>query len=294
MLDEMIARALRHADDGAVVLPRLQVRVSPHTTRPQAAVHGPMLHLVLQGAKLLAIGDRVLRLDPACCFVNSLDLPASGRVVDAAPGRPFVAMSLSLGLEQLETLLPELPPDPAGAAGGLVEGFVAVPVTPALLDPCCRLLRLLDQPGDAPVLAPLIEREILYRLLRGPQGPALCRLARPDGRLSQVRQATGWIRSHYDRPLRVEHLARMTGMSVASFHRHFRAATGTTPLRYQKSLRLQHARRQLLGREDVTRVGHSVGYGSLSQFSREYTRMFGLPPSRDVRRMLRRSDGAPS
>ena len=167
-------------------------------------------------------------------------------------------------------------------------------MTPALLDPCCRLLRLLDQPGDAPVLAPLFEREILYRLLRGPQGAALCRLARPDGRLSQVRQATGWIRGHYDQPLRVEHLARMTGMSVASFHRHFRAATGTSPLRYQKSLRLQQARRRLLGEEDATRVGLSVGYGSLSQFSREYTRMFGLPPSRDARRLLRGTGEAPS
>ena len=290
VLDEMIERAIHHMDSASDVLPRVRIRVRPHPTELVAAIYGPMLCLVLQGAKQMVIGEQVLRYDPASCFVSSLDLAGSGCVLEARPERPFIMVSLALDIENLAVLLPDLPPGTDRPA----QGFATAPVTSSLLDPWCRLLRLLDEPDDAPVLAPMVEREILYRLLRGPQGPALCQLARTDSRLSQVRQAIGWICSHYDQPLRIEHLARMTGMSVASFHRHFKIATGTSPLCYQKSLRLQQARRQLLASKDATRVGYSVGYESLSQFSREYTRMFGLPPLRDARRLLRGPGGIPS
>ena len=290
ILDDMVERAIRHVDDVPDVLPRVRIRVTLHPTELTPATYGPMLCLVLQGAKQLVIGDQVMRYDPASCFVSSLDLAGAGRVLEARPDRPFVSVRLALDIENLAVLLPDLPPETDLPA----KGFAIAPVTPALLDPWCRLLRLLDEPDNAPVLGPMIERELLYRLLRGPQGPALCQLVHADSRLSRVRQAIGWICSHFDQPFRIEHLARMTGMSVASFHRHFKVATGTSPLCYQKSLRLQHARRQLLASRDATRVGYSVGYESLSQFSREYTRMFGLPPLRDARRLLRGLDEVPS
>ena len=281
-LNEMIGLAVRHVDTAPDILPRVHFRVCPHPTGHVVACYRPMLFLVLQGAKQMVVGDQVMRYDPSCHFVGSLALIGSGRILEASPDRPFVTVSLELDVESLAALLPELPP----RMDFPTRGFALAPTTPALLDPLCRLLRLLDKPDDAAVLAPMFEREILYRLLRGPQGQVLYQLARTDSRLSQIRQAIGWISTHYDQPLRIEQLARMTGMSVASFHRHFKTATGTSPLSYQKSLRLQHARRQLLATKDATRVGYSVGYESLSQFSREYARMFGQPPMRDARRVL--------
>ena len=147
------------------------------------------------------------------------------------------------------------------------------------------MLALLDAPGDIPVLAPLIEREILYRLLQGPQGPVLRQIATGDSRLSRVRRAVEQIRSCYDQPLRIEDLASLAGMSPASFHRHFKAATAMSPLQFQKTLRLQHARSLLIASPDVSRAGYAVGYESASQFSREYARQFGAPPARDAVRL---------
>jgi AraC-like DNA-binding protein len=240
-----------------------------------------MLIVVLQGAKQLIIGDRVLRYDTASYFVASLDLPVTGCVIEASPTEPYVALSLALDCDALAGLLAELPDGPTADP----TGFAVSAVTPELLDACSRLLKLLDTPEDIPVLAPMLEREIHYRLLQGPQGGLLRQAARADSRLSQVRQAIGWLRSHYQRPIRIEALADLAGMSPASFHRHFRAATAMSPLQYQKSLRLQEARRLLIANADAGRAGYAVGYESASQFSREYTRMFGAPPSRDAVRL---------
>jgi transcriptional regulator GlxA family with amidase domain len=148
-----------------------------------------------------------------------------------------------------------------------------------------RLMRLLDAPNDIRVLAPLLEREILYRLLQGPQGGALRQIVHADSRLGQVRRAICWIRDHFDQPLRIQALAEIAGMSAASFHRHFKAATAMSPLQFQKSIRLQEARRMLMTRHDVARVAYAVGYESASQFSREYARLFGLPPVLDSVRL---------
>jgi transcriptional regulator GlxA family with amidase domain len=158
-------------------------------------------------------------------------------------------------------------------------------VTPDLLDAWLRLLRLLDAPADVPVLAPLFEREILYRLLQGPQGAVLRQIALADSRLSQIRRAIAWIRDNFDRPMRVEALAEISGMSAASFHRHFKSATAMSPLQYQKTLRLQQARRLLIANQDASQAGFAVGYESASQFSREYARLFGSPPMRDAVRL---------
>jgi AraC-like DNA-binding protein len=241
----------------------------------------PMLCLVLQGAKEVTIGAQVLRYDPACYFVASLDLPASGCVIEASAERPYICAALSIDTEMLAALVPEVPPHPEAEA----PAFAVSAVTGEMLDAWQRLLGLLDTPADIAVLSPLFEREIVYRLLQGPQGGVLRQIARAGSRMSQVRRTIAWIRDHYSEPLRIEALAELSGMSAASFHRHFKAATAMSPLQYQKNLRLQEARRLLVADADASRAGYAVGYESVSQFSREYARMFGAPPSRDAARL---------
>jgi AraC-like DNA-binding protein len=282
-LNQMCQVARRHTGPlGRVeVAPRVSLYSSNVTTRLSAGTYHPMLCLILQGAKHVLIGDRILRYDPASYLVASLELPVSGQIVEASEDKPYVCVSLALDYETIASLVTDLPV----AAEGQTTGFAVSAVTPPLLDTWSRMLALLDTPGDAAVLAPMLEREILYRVLQGPQGGILRQIARADSRLSQVRQAIGWIRSNFDRPLRVDTLADIAGMSPASFHRHFKSATAMSPLQYQKMLRLQEARKLLVVSADASRAAYSVGYESASQFSREYARMFGAPPSRDAERL---------
>jgi AraC-like DNA-binding protein len=283
LLNDLRILTLRHARGGRTetAIPRVTISVLSEPTEMSFSVYQPMHCLVLQGAKEAAIGNRVLRYDNASCFTASMELPASARIVEASRDLPYVGVALALDWEQIAALIPDVP------APGLGEtaAFGVSPVAPPLLDPWLRLLRLLDAPADIPVLAPLFEREILYRLLQGPQGSVLRQIALADGRLSQIRRAIMWIRAHYDEALRVDMLAEIAGMSGASFHRHFKAATAMSPLQYQKSLRLQQARRLLIANQDASQAGYAVGYESASQFSREYTRAFGASPARDAVRL---------
>jgi AraC-like DNA-binding protein len=283
------AIATRHARGRRTetVITRLAINTTSAPVALQPGVYQPMFCLILQGAKEVMIADRVLRYDRDSYFIASIEVPATGRIVEASAERPYIGLSLALDRETLASLLSDV----AVGAGAPAPGFGVSPVTPQLLDPWLRLLRLLDAPADIPVLAPLLEREILYRLLQGPQGHILRQIALADSRLSQIRRAMGWIRENYDQPLRVEALLELAGMSAASFHRHFKAATAMSPLQYQKTLRLQQARRLLLTNQDAAQAAYAVGYESASQFSREYARLFGAPPVRDVAR-LRANDGA--
>jgi transcriptional regulator GlxA family with amidase domain len=164
-------------------------------------------------------------------------------------------------------------------------------VNPPLLDAVMRMVRLMETPREAAVLAPLIEREILYRMLLGDQGPRLAQIARADGRMRQVRRAIGWIKQHFDQHFSIEDLAAEARMSPSALHRHFKAVTALSPLQYQKQIRLQEARKLILvQRLDAGSAGHAVGYDSASQFSREYARLFGAPPLRDVARLRSRPD----
>jgi AraC-like DNA-binding protein len=261
------------------VLPRVALYKDGAAPQPVSGVYHPMMALILSGAKEIAIGDRRLRYDPASYFIATVELPASGCVKLDQPKEQYLAVSLDLDSDRLASVLSEADvPSPTAE-----PAFAVNPVTPELLDAWLRLLRLLDAPQDIAVLAPLCEREILYRLLQGPQGAIVRQIARADSRLSQVRRAIALIRDQFDRPLRVEALAEEAGMSPASFHRHFRTATAMSPLQYQKSLRLQEARRLILAGRDVAAAGFAVGYESASQFSREYARLFGSPPSRDAK-----------
>jgi AraC-like DNA-binding protein len=279
-MDELRAIVMRAGDKWtATGLARLAI-IKAEACSDQ--VYEPMLHLVLQGSKSLSIGDQILRFEPATYFLVPVDVPALGQIASEKPGAPYLALSLNLDPDVIGAMLAEIgtailaQPD---------AGFSVSAATPELIDACLRLMRLIDRPGEAAVLAPMIEREILFRLLQGPQGGVLRQIARPDSRLSQVRRAIKWIGEHYAEPMRIEALAAMSGMSVAAFYRHFRAMTAMTPIQYQKRLRLLKARRLLLFEpRDAAAIAFTVGYESPSQFSREYARMFGLPPVRDMAR----------
>lgn len=277
------AQVAAHLDghQSDTIVPGVALGFATEPSMAVATVYEPMVCLVLQGAKQVMIGDQVLRYDPACCFVASLEIPATGRIIEATPEKPFVAASLVLERDMLAELIADMPP----AEDGHTAGFAVSAVTRELLMAWTQLFALLEAPGDVAVLAPLRKREIYYRLLQGAQGGVLRQLVRSDSRLSQVRRAVDWIRTHYDEALRVEALAGLAGMSVPSFHRHFKAATAMSPLQYQKTLRLQTARRLMIIEADAGRAAHAVGYESASQFSREYARMFGAPPARDAERL---------
>lgn len=279
-IDELRAIVMRAGDKWtATGLPRVDmVRAEACSNQ----VYQSMLHLVLQGTKSLSIGDQVLAFAPATYFVVPVDLPALGQVCGAPQGEPYLALNLTLDPVVIAAMLADLCET---GFDGADPGFAVSPAGPELLDAWLRMLRLIDRPQEAALLAPMIEREILFRVLQGPQGDMLRQIARSDSRLAQVRRAIDWIRIHFAEPLRVEPLAAMAGMSVAAFYRHFRKVTAMTPIQYQKRLRLLKARRQLLFEpHDAASVAFSVGYESASQFSREYARMFGMPPRRDVAR----------
>lgn len=245
-------------------------------------VYEPMLHLVLQGTKSLSIGDQILQFAPATYFVVPVDLPALGQVCGGMPIQTYLALSLTLDPAVISAMLADLCETGIDEQG---TAFAVTPAGPEMIDAWLRMMRLVDRPQEAALLAPMVEREILFRVLQGPQGDMLRQIARADSHLSQVRRAIDWIRLHFAEPLRVEPLAAMAGMSVAAFYRHFRAVTAMTPIQYQKRLRLLKARRQLLFEpHSAASVAFSVGYESASQFSREYARMFGMPPVRDMAR----------
>ena len=244
------------------------------------------LAVVAQGAKQTLLGDETYRYDQANYLITSIDLPVSSQVIDASPERPYLCAMLRFDGRVIAELLADadLPPSSATSA----RGIAVSPLSEELLDTVLRLVRLLDTPRDLPVLAPLIERELLYRLLTSDQGPRLRHVATAGSRSHQISHAIDWLKNHYDEPLRIEALAGAVNMSSSSLHHHFRAVTAMSPLQYQKQLRLQEARRLLLaGHCDVASAAHRVGYESPSQFSREYSRLFGAPPLRDVEQLRR-------
>jgi len=255
-----------------------------------AAVYDPMINLILQGSKSLTVGDRTLHYDPATYFVMSIELPAVGVVNPTSTGEPYLAVSLTLDPAVLTTLLNDLPA-PSGR-GKQDAGFSVATVTPALMDAWVRMLRLMGDPVAIAALAPVYEREILYHVLQGPHGWMLREIAAPDTAMARVSQAIQWIRRDYAAPIRVEALAQKAAMSVSAFHRHFKAVTNLSPLQYQKRVRLLNARTLMLASaSSVTKAAFEVGYESATQFSRDYARVFGLPPARDTARILAQSKG---
>jgi AraC-like DNA-binding protein len=258
-----------------------------HAASPGSSMSGTVLAVIAQGGKRLALGGRFYDYGVGQYLIASVDLPVTGHVTGASAGHPTLGFGMTLEPPAIAELLlqagpGDLPPSPGTARPG-----IAVSDAPdELLDAIVRLLRLLDQPRDRRTLAPLVKREILWRLMTGEQGDAVRQLGLADSSLSHISRAVRWIRENYTRPFRVEEVAQLSGMSVSAFHRNFQAVTAMSPIQFQKHIRLQAARLLLANSpNDVTGVGSRVGYDSPSQFSREYRRLFGAPPSRDAVRM---------
>jgi AraC-like DNA-binding protein len=260
----------------------LTVFASARTTTPLGNVVQPALAVVAQGGKRSMLGEHVFDYAAGQFLVVTVDLPLISQITAADAENPFLAASLPLDPSIIAELLLEAPALPERAGPALATSDAS----PELLDAIVRLMRLADSPLDKRVLAPAIRREIHWRLLTGPQGALVRQIGVSQGRLAFVARAVTWLKDHYSEPVRIEDLATEVYLSTSTLNRYFRAATSMSPLQYQKQLRLQQARVQLLADPtDVAGVGHAVGYASASQFTREYRRMFGAPPREDSARL---------
>ncbi|MGW1621635.1 AraC family transcriptional regulator [Streptomyces sp. NPDC002172] len=296
-LDELCSLIDRHAPRDADAVPAidgLMLTRAERPTGPRSGIVDPVLALIAQGAKRLTLGGRIYDYEVGQYLVVSVDLPVSGQCTRATAERPFLGFGFRLRPARIAALLLESGTDPhaAGMRRRTDLPALAVGEAPAdLVDAAVRMVRLLDRPADTAVLAPMIEREILWRLITGEQGALVRQIGLADGRLTQISRAVRFIRDHYSDPLRIEDLARLSGMSASPFHRYFRAVTAMTPIQYQKHIRLQEARLRLMSStDDVADVGYAVGYDSASQFSREYRRQFGRPPGADAVRLRNAED----
>lgn len=292
---EMIADLARlieqHSPESGIshtALPRLSLIRANHTSEPVPAVYEASLCLIAQGSKRVTFGEQSLVYDASSYLLVSVDLPLVGHVLEASPDAPYLCCKIDLDRTALADLL-TADHAPTGRAERPV--LAVYPENPDLVDAACRLIRLLDRPESIPVLGPLIEREILYRLLTGPHGTMLRHIMAADSRLGQISRAIATIRDGFRAQLRIDDVASVAGMSPSSLHSHFKAVTRMTPLEYQKQLRLQEARRLMLtGETTAGNAGFAVGYDSPSQFSREYRRLFGAPPRQDIVRLQRAND----
>ena len=290
-LAELRALVERHAMQGVTptAIPGVVVARMDEAGPQDESTTGTVLAVVAQGAKRLSLGSTVHDYGPGQYLVASVDLPVTGQFVDASAERP----ALGFGLELRPEVIGELMLNPAAATlvrparGEASPPAVAVGTSSdRLIDAVVRMLRLLDHPRDIPVLAPMIEREILWLVMSDDQGATVRQLGLADSSLSRVRHVVRWMRERYSEPVRVDELAQRAMMSPSAFHRAFHAVTAMSPIQYQKNIRLHEARLRLLaGPGDVAATAYAVGYESPSQFSREYRRQFGSPPTLDVARL---------
>jgi AraC-like DNA-binding protein len=289
ILRQLVARHARNSH-GPTAIDGLTVTATDTPTSPRAGVAEPSLGLVVQGRKRTVSGDRVFDYAAGQFLIAQLDLPVVGQVTAATAERPFLGIGIRIEPSEIAAMLLETAATRDGTPAR-APGIAVASAGQPLLEALAHLAGLLDAPQDAPVLAPLYRREVLWRLLTGPQGAVVRQIGLADGNLAHITRTAAWIRDHHDDSIRIGQLASLAGMSESTFHRHFRAVTHMTPIQYQKAVRLQRARLALVsGGHDVAEVAHAVGYDSASQFSREYRRLFGAPPGRDAQR-IRAAEG---
>jgi AraC-like DNA-binding protein len=289
MLDDLACKVLAYADARGVGdepsktdVPGLNVSRQRSATELAPVLYEPIFCLVLQGAKQALQGQRLVDFPKGHSIIVGVDLPTGARVVEASPEQPYVALALKLDMALVRELSGE--PGADGAADSDGVAIMAAEADEAIIEAIGRLFALVDKSAARPVLHPLVMREIHYWLLCASHGALLRALAQTDSHASRIADAIGAIRKSFERPIVIADLASGVGMSVSAFHLHFKAITGTTPLQYQKRLRLIEARRLMQAeRQSVSTAAFSVGYESPTQFSREYARMFGLPPVRHAR-----------
>src|ERR671910_869380 len=283
-LVERIARAIR--EDGTVEpLEGLHLNRSSSPTELGHGVSFPAFCVIAQGSKEILLGNHRYRYDPAHYLITTAALPVAVRITEASKERPYLGLVLRLDPTFVGSVMVEAG-HPAPRDHTAVQAIDVSPLDVGLLDAVVRLVRLLDSPTEVRFLAPLIMREIVYRLLTGEQGGRLSHVAALGGSTHRIVEAIERLRKDFDQPLRIEDIARELGMSVSGFHHPFKAVTAMSPLQFQKQLRLQEARRLMLGEDlDAGSAGHRVGYGDVSHFTRDYKRLFGAPPMRDVERL---------
>ena len=284
-LAERVGRVVR--EEGVIDLPgglRLLCASSP--TELGHGVSFPAFCLVAQGSKEVLLGDDLYRYDANNYLITAASLPIASRITEASERRPYLGVVLGLDPALVGSVMVEAG-YPAHGEKAAVRAFDVSPLDASLLDAVLRLVRLMDAPAaEARFLRPLVTREIVFRLLEGEQGGRLRQIAVLGGHAHRIAGALEQLREEFARPLRIEDVAREAGMSVSGFHHHFKAVTAMSPLQFQKRMRLQEARRLMLGEDlDAGSAGRRVGYGDASQFSREYKRLFGTPPARDAERL---------
>lgn len=282
-LAQLISRFAPVCGMSGTAVPRLSLIRADRPSAPVPAVYEASLCIIAQGSKRVSLAGQSVVYDASSYLLVSVDLPLVGHVLEASPAAPYLCCKIDF--------------DPAALADLLVierrvssekdlPVLAVYPSDPDLIDAACRLVKLLDRPETIDVLAPLVEREILYRLLTGPHGATLRQMGTVDSHLNQVSRAIATIRNGFHAQLRIDEIAAASGMSASSLHAHFKAITRMTPLEYQKQLRLQEARRLMLADgANAGTAGFAVGYDSPSQFSREYRRLFGAPPRQDIERL---------
>jgi len=283
-LVERLARAI-HKDGTAEPLAGLMLRRASSPTGLGHGVSYPSFCVIAQGSKELLLGDNRYRYNPAHYLIATVELPIASRIAEASKERPYLGLVLKLDPTLVGSVLVEAG-HRAPRSQSAVTAIDVSPLDAGLLDAVVRLVRLLDSPSQARFLAPLITREIVYRLLIGAQGGRLSQVAALGGSTHPIAEAVERLRNDFDQPLRIEDIARELGMSVSGFHHHFRVLTAMSPLQFQKQLRLQAARHLMLGEGlDAASAGYRVGYGNASHFTREYKRLFGAPPMRDMEQL---------
>jgi AraC-like DNA-binding protein len=281
-LSQSIARWTDKSDRVETAIPGLTLYRRDEPSPPTSIMYEPRVCVVAQGAKRVLLGDDTYVYDAQHFLINSVDLPTVVQIIKASPEKPCLGLILKIDQREISQLMVDShlpPPRPQQSSRGMATGKVTMPLLTAFQ----RLIDLLAEPKDIPILAPIIQREIFYRLLVGDQGVRLRQMASTGSQSQQIARAIDWLKGNFSRPLRINELASQVNMSTSTFHHHFREVTAMSPLQYQKWLRLNEARRLLLAEnQDATTAAFQVGYESPSQFSREYSRLFGAPPLRDI------------
>ncbi len=281
-LGNSIERWVVKSDSFETAIPELTLFRREEKTEPACGIYEPCICMIVQGAKRVMIGEEALVYDAKHYLITSIDIPTIVQIFKATREKPCLGLVMKLDLRVISQLMVDskLPaPHAQQSSRGMAVGEVSLPLMSAFQ----RLVDLLDEPNDIPILAPIIQREILYRLLTGDQGLRLRQMASMGSQSRQIAQAVDWLKGNFSQPLRINELASRVNMSASTFHHHFRTLTAMSPLQYQKWLRLTEARRLMLTeRLDAANAAFQVGYESPSQFSREYSRLFGAPPSRDI------------
>ena len=284
-MKEILVHHTRGQEQVITAVPNLTLFRREVDDQPHSCLIEPSIAVVVEGVKRMVLGDETYLYDFHQFLITSLNLPGTVCTIGSTSHAPYLGFTLKLDFRLMAELLLDLPSLPT--APPPARGMLLCPTTPDLLDAFHRLLQLVDQPDAIAVVAPLIEREIYFRLLTGEQGAPLRQMAYAGSQSHRISRAIDWLRDNYRTPLQVETLASQVQMSTSNFHAHFRELTTMTPLQYQKWLRLNEARRLMLVEDlDAASAAFTVGYESASQFNREYSRQFGAPPIRDIKRLM--------